>query len=227
MAIEGERTRSRGIGRKSPVRSPKKRSMTVLIHLDNPLFAEAIRQLLITNRHHAIVVGEGPSSSYVTPDVLLVDITNLSVDVLARYAPVKGFLIDDACIEPQRVFRALRTCRAQGVPFPRAGLHQVWIERGSVKALRHHAGAMPIRLLSKVKRRSSSASSKGGAMRSLRGDLRCQTIRRKHLKISSESSHHEPVEVDGACCASSARRPCLNLTSRLLFVMHNHLGHSR
>ncbi len=104
-----------------------------------------------------VVSGRSPTNGF-TLHVLLVDITTLTQDLLARYPQAKAFLIDDAGIGPEGLCATLLSYTMHGVLPPHAGLQQVWIDNGSVKALRHDAGA-----ISKTRRRRkpSSAAAEG------------------------------------------------------------------
>ena len=138
-AIAAKRTDRRRIGETSPVSPTKKGSMTILIDLDNQHIAEAIRQLLVANGRDAVVAGEASSGS-VIPDVLLVDITTLRYDLLARYPRARAFLIEDAGIGPQRLCRVLLSYGTRGVLPPHPGLRRVRINHGAVKASFRMAG---------------------------------------------------------------------------------------
>ena len=117
--------------------------MNIMIYLDSQLRSEAIYRLLTRSRCDRLVVSGRSHADGFTPDVLLVDITMLTHDLLARYPQAKAFLIDDAGIQPERLCAALLSYTMHGILTLHAGLQQVWIENGSVKALRHDAGAIP------------------------------------------------------------------------------------
>ena len=125
--------------------------MHIMIHLDNHLISETIYQLLITNGYDDVVVSGRSSTNGFTPHVLLVDIATLTHDLLVQYPQAKAFLIDDADMEPEKLCATLLSYTMHGVLTPHAGLQQVWIDNGSVKALRHDAGA-----ISKTGRRKPS-----------------------------------------------------------------------
>jgi len=132
--------------------------MNIMIHLDSQPISEAIYRLLMRSGCDDVVVsGRFPANGF-TPQVLLVDITTLTHDLLARYPQTKALLIDDPGIEPGRLCATLLFYRMHGILPPHAGLQQVWIDNGSVKALRHDAGAIPIKASKAGSRRSSSAS---------------------------------------------------------------------
>ena len=131
--------------------------MGIMIHLDNHLISETIYQALITNAYDDVVVdGRYPTGGF-TPDVLLVDITTLTHDLLAQYPQARAFLIDNAGIEPEGLCAALLSYTMHGVLTPHAGLQQVWIDNGSVKALRHDPGAIS----KTVRRKPSSTAAEG------------------------------------------------------------------
>lgn len=128
--------------------------MNIMIHLDNHLVSETIYQLLIMNGYDDVVVGGGSPTNGFTPHVLLVDIATLTHDLLARYPQTKALLIDDPGIEPRRLCATLLSYRMHGILPPHAGLQQVWIDNGSVKALRHDTGAIPVKASKAASRRS-------------------------------------------------------------------------
>ena len=116
--------------------------MTILIDLGSQLMSEAIYQLLVTNGYDDVVVGGGSPNNGFTPDVLLVDVAMLTHDLLAQYPQAKALLIDDAGIEPEKLCATLLSYRMHGTFSPDAGLQQVWIDKGSVKALLQDTGAL-------------------------------------------------------------------------------------
>lgn len=116
--------------------------MTILIDLDNQVMAGAICQLLTANGHDDVVVSGKSPTDGISPRVLLVDISTLTYDLLARYPQARAFLIDEAAIEPEKLCAALLLYTIHGVLSLHAGLQQVWIDNGSVKALRHDAGTI-------------------------------------------------------------------------------------
>jgi hypothetical protein len=144
--------------------------MNIMIHLGNQLMSEAIYQLLIRNGYDDVVASGRSSANGFTPHVLLVDITTLTYDLLAQYPQAKAFLIDDADIEAEKLYATLGSYKIGGTLSSHAGLQQVWVESGSVKASLHDTGA-----ISKTGRRKpSSAVARGLSSRSPRG-LRSQT----------------------------------------------------
>ena len=132
--------------------------MNIMIHLESDLMSKAIYKLLITNAYADVVVGGRCPANGFTPDVLLVDITSLTHDLLAQYPQAKALLIDATGIEPEKLCATLLSHRMHGTFFPHAGLQQVWIDNGSVKALLHDTG-----VLSKT---GESARSRAGNRRS-------------------------------------------------------------
>ena len=122
--------------------------MHIMIHLDNHLIAETISQLLITNGYDDVVVSGGSPSNGFTPDVLLVDITTLTHDLLVQYPQAKAFLIDDTGIGPEGLCATLLSYTMHRILTPHAGLQQVWIDNGSVKALVQDTGVISPRVKS-------------------------------------------------------------------------------
>jgi hypothetical protein len=116
--------------------------MNIMIHLESDLISKTIYQLLITNAYDDVVVGARCPANRFTPDVLLVDITTLTHDLLAQYPQAKTFLIDDTGIEPEKLCATLLSYRMHGTFSPHGGLQQVWIDNGSVRALLHDTGAL-------------------------------------------------------------------------------------
>ena len=123
----------------------KGRKVHIAIHLSNQLIAEAIYQLLVTNGYDNVVV-DGRCPANVAPDVLLVDISTLTHDLLARYPTAKVLLMDMA-LEPDRLCVTLLSYRIHGVLSSYAQLRQFkkaltavsegkfWIDNGAVKTL--------------------------------------------------------------------------------------------
>ncbi len=126
--------------------------MQIAIHLSNQLIVEAIYQLLVTNGYDNVVV-DGRCPANVAPDVLLVDISTLTHDLLARYPTAKVLLMDMA-LEPDRLCVTLLSYRIHGVLSSYAQLRQfkkaltavsegqVWIDNESLRALLEDTGAI-------------------------------------------------------------------------------------
>jgi DNA-binding NarL/FixJ family response regulator len=123
----------------------------IAIHLSNQLIAEAIYQLLVTNGYDNVVV-DGRCPANVAPDVLLVDSTTLTHDLLARY-PTPKVLLMDTGMEPDKLCATLLSYRIHGVlspprteiPLFKKALTAVsegklWIDNGSARTLLHDAG---------------------------------------------------------------------------------------
>ena len=122
--------------------------MNIVIDLGNQLMAEALSQLLErAGYEHVVMSGRTPANGFI-PDVLLVDSTTLSHDLLARYPEAKVLLIDTG-IEPENLSALFLTYRIHGVLSPTTELHlfkkalkvvsegQIWVDDGSLKALLH------------------------------------------------------------------------------------------
>jgi DNA-binding NarL/FixJ family response regulator len=111
--------------------------------------AEAIYQLLVKNGYDHVVTNE--SSNGFIPHVLLVDITTLKHDLLARHPEAKVLLIDTGT-EPEQLCATLLSYRVHGVLSPHTELHlfkkaltaisegKLWIDDRAVKTLLHDAG---------------------------------------------------------------------------------------
>ena len=123
--------------------------MHIGIHFGNRLMAEAIYQLLVENGYDHVVTGEG--SNGFTPHVLLVDITTLKRDLLARYPEAKVLLMDTG-MKPDKLCATLISYRIHGVLSPHTELPllkkaltaisegNLWIDDGAVKTLLHDTG---------------------------------------------------------------------------------------
>jgi DNA-binding NarL/FixJ family response regulator len=124
----------------------------IVIHLSNQLIAEAVYQLLVTNGYDNVVV-DGRCPANVAPGVLLVDISTLTHDLLARYPTAKVLLMDMA-LEPARLCVTLLSYRIHGVLSCYAQLRQfekalkavsegqIWIDNESLRALLEDIGAI-------------------------------------------------------------------------------------
>ncbi len=124
--------------------------MTVFVDLGNRLLVEALSQLLMrVGYDHVVINGQAPASGF-SPDVLLVDGTALTPELLARYPEAKVLLIDTG-LEPENLRTMLLSHRIHGVLSPTTHIHlfkkaleavsrrQLWIDNASVKALFHSA----------------------------------------------------------------------------------------
>lgn len=126
--------------------------MHIVIRLSTQLIAEAIYQLLVTNGYDNVVV-DGRCPANVTSGVLLVDISTLTHDLLARYPTAKVLLMDMA-LEPERLCVTLLSYRIHGVLSYYAQLRQfekalkavsegqIWIDNESLRALLEDIGAI-------------------------------------------------------------------------------------
>jgi DNA-binding NarL/FixJ family response regulator len=123
--------------------------MNIGIHFGNHLMAEAIYQLLVKNGYDHVVTNE--SSNGFIPHVLLVDITTLKHDLLARHPEAKVLLMDTGT-EPEQLCAGLLSYRIHGVLSPHTELPllkkaltaisegKLWIDNRAVKTLLHDAG---------------------------------------------------------------------------------------
>jgi LuxR family transcriptional regulator, positive regulator of biofilm formation len=125
--------------------------MNIGIHFSNHLMAEAIHQLLVKNGYdHVVTSGRSPANGF-TPHVLLVDITTLTHDLLARYPEAKVLLMDTGT-EPEQLWVGLLSYRIHGVLSPHTELPlfkkaltavsegKLWIDNGEVKTLLSDTG---------------------------------------------------------------------------------------
>ena len=127
--------------------------MIILLHLGNQLMAEAIYQLLIANGYDDVVMSGRSPTNEPPPDVLFVDMTTLSHDLLAQYPHAKVLLIDTG-METEKLCAILRSYRIHGVLSPRTELQllkkalktvtqgEVWIDNALVKASLQDTGAI-------------------------------------------------------------------------------------
>ena len=128
----------------------KGRKVQIAIHLSNQLIVEAIYHLLVTNGYGNVVVDERYPAN-VAPDVLLVDISTLTHDLLARYPTAKVLLMDMA-LEPERLCITLLSYRIHGVLSRHTELSllkkalaavsegKFWIDNRAVKTLLNDTG---------------------------------------------------------------------------------------
>jgi len=111
--------------------------MRIMTYFESDLLTKAVRQILTTSPHDSLTVVDGRYPVYgITPDVLLVDISTLTHDLLTQHPLTTALLVDDTHIEPEKLRATLFHYRIHGVLAPHAGVRQVWIDNGSVKVLR-------------------------------------------------------------------------------------------
>ncbi len=128
--------------------------MNILIDLGNCLMSEALYQFLASSGYDKVVVSARPFKRRFIPDVLLVDITALRRDLLARYPETKILLVDSG-LGPEKLRATLRSYRIHGILSPNADLDvlqkalkaltqgELWIDNGSVaKAMPDDAGGI-------------------------------------------------------------------------------------
>ena len=115
--------------------------MNIMTFFESDLLLEAVCRMLITSLHDDVEVTDGryPANGII-PDLLLVDISTLTHDLLAQYPLTRALLIDDTHIEPDKLRAALFHYRMHGVLAP--PVRQVWVDNGSVKVLRCDTEAM-------------------------------------------------------------------------------------
>ena len=113
--------------------------------------SEAVYQLLVKSGYDHVVTSESPPTNGFIPDVLLVDITTLTQDLLAQHPEAKVLLIDTG-IESDTLCTTLLSYRIHGILSPDTELDlfkkalkvvsegQIWIENSSVKAVLHDRG---------------------------------------------------------------------------------------
>ena len=124
--------------------------MNIFVDLGNRMIAEAVSQLLLKIGYANVVTSGKPPANGFIPDMLLVDITTLRHELLARYPGAKVLLMDTG-IEKEKLYATLLSYKIHGVLSPDIELHllkralvavhegQIWIDNGSVKALFHQA----------------------------------------------------------------------------------------
>ena len=109
--------------------------MKIMIQIESSRLSESIRRLLVNNGCDDVVVkGKSPFKAF-TPDILVVDITTLTNDLLAAYPRAKVFLINDADVKVEKLCDTLLSYNVNKALRPYEGLQQVWIDSGSVRAL--------------------------------------------------------------------------------------------
>ena len=117
--------------------------MHIGIHLCSRLMSEAIYQFLVNNGYDHVAMSEGFNGFI--PQVLLVDSTTLTRDLLARYPGSKVLLIDTG-METDTLCAIFLSYRIHGILSPRTKLHtlkkalkavtegRTWIDNPAVKA---------------------------------------------------------------------------------------------
>ena len=127
--------------------------MTIFIDLGNGLVAEALSQFLVRAGYDHVVRRDWAPAPELMPDVLLVDDTTLSQELLTQYPKAKVLLIDTG-IKPESLPALLLSYRIHGVLSPATEPHlvkkalrvvsegQIWIDNASVKAVLRDSGAI-------------------------------------------------------------------------------------
>ncbi len=114
--------------------------MNIMIHLDSYVLSKAIYQLLSNNPQDNLLDATYPDDD-LAPDLLLLDISTLTRDFLAKYPQSRALLIDDIGLESDNLLATLLSYRRYGTLFPRAGVQPVWIDNGSVRVSHHESEA--------------------------------------------------------------------------------------
>ena len=109
--------------------------MKIMIKIESSRLSESIRRLLANNGCDDVVVKGKSFFKAFTPDILVVDITTLTNDLLAAYPRAKVFLINDADVKVEKLCDTLLSYNVNKALRPYEGLQQVWIDSGSVRAL--------------------------------------------------------------------------------------------
>ena len=151
--------------------------------------SEAVYQLLVKNGYDHVVTSA--TTNGVTPDVLLVDITTLTQDLLAQYPEAKVLLIDTG-IESDTLCTTLLSYRIHGILSPDTELNlfkkalkvvsegQIWIENSSVKAVLHDRGI--------VSQRGAIGTISGREQEII--DCVCQGLSNKEIAVRLALSSH-------------------------------------
>ncbi len=165
--------------------------MNIAIHLSNHLVSEAVYQLLVKNGYDHVVTSESPPTNGFIPDVLLVDITTLTQDLLAQYPEAKVLLIDTG-IESDKLCTTLLSYRIHGILSPDTELNlfkkalkvvsegQIWIDNSSVKAVLHDRGI--------VSQRGNIGTISGREQEII--DCVCQGLSNKEIAVRLALSSH-------------------------------------
>ena len=165
--------------------------MHIAIHFGNHLVSEAVYQLLVKNGYDHVVTSESPPTNGFIPDVLLVDITTLTQDLLAQHPEAKVLLIDTG-IESDTLCTTLLSYRIHGILSPDTELNlfkkalkvvsegQIWIENSSVKAVLHDRGI--------VSQRGAIGTISGREQEII--DCVCQGLSNKEIAVRLALSSH-------------------------------------
>ena len=127
--------------------------MNILINIGNSLMTEAIMQLLSKNGFDSIMAYDSNHANGFKPDVILVDITTINRDLLARYPEAKVLLMDTG-IDKEKIITTLLTYKIHGILstntefslFKKAlrvvSEGQIWIDNDTVKNFLHDSGVI-------------------------------------------------------------------------------------
>ena len=96
--------------------------MNIFVDLGNRMIAEAVSQLLLKIGYANVVTSGKPPTNGFIPDVLLVDITTLRHDLLARYPQAKVLLMDTG-IEKEKLYATFLSYAIHGILSPHTELH--------------------------------------------------------------------------------------------------------
>jgi len=117
--------------------------MNIMTYFESDLTSKAVCQLLVTHPYDDVVMDGRSTVSGVIPDMLLVDISTLTHDLLAQHPQTKALLIEDAHIVPEKLRATLLAYKIHGVLAPHTGFRQVWADKGSVRVLPYDTEAPP------------------------------------------------------------------------------------
>jgi LuxR family transcriptional regulator, positive regulator of biofilm formation len=127
--------------------------MNILIHINNQLISEAMKQLLGKNGYDDVLINGHGSTNGFKPSVILVDISTINDKIFELYPDAKVLLMDTG-IEKEKIIMTLLSYKIHGIlstqtefsMFKKAlkvvSEGEIWIDNSTVKTFLHDSGVI-------------------------------------------------------------------------------------